>query len=198
MSYFDREASRDRESKHQHSFSDTGRSSVPMWDSSDPDRAPPPLPIPPGVNSPTTKANTSAGIAAAAKQFVEKARETQPLSSYTSNNTPQGSPERSLIKGTHHRRMQSFQSGNVKDLRNYLDGQRNSQDRPSSRPDSRSGGLSPFSRQQSTEDVFSSGEQASTPTPAQRERDPMKDTPTLRPSSRHVQRPLLGENTPPS
>ncbi|RMX76780.1 hypothetical protein D0867_16675, partial [Hortaea werneckii] len=105
MSYFDREASRDRESKHQHSFSDTGRSSVPMWDSSDPDRAPPPLPIPPGVNSPTTKANTSAGIAAAAKQFVEKARENQPLSSYTSNNTPQGSPERSLIKGNHHRRM---------------------------------------------------------------------------------------------
>ncbi|KAI7515878.1 hypothetical protein KC331_g22273, partial [Hortaea werneckii] len=26
----------------------------------------------------------------------------------------------------------------------------------------------------------------------------MKDTPTLRPSSRHVQRPILGENTPPS
>ncbi|GAB1740285.1 hypothetical protein NU219Hw_g5399t1 [Hortaea werneckii] len=168
------------------------------WDSSDPDRAPPPLPLPPGVNTPTTKANTSAGIAAAAKQFVEKARENQPLSSYTSNNTPHGSPERSLIKGTHHRRMQSFQSGNVKDLRNYLDGQRNSQDRPSSRPDSRSGGLSSFSRQQSTEDVFSPGEQASTPTPAQRERDPMKDTPTLRPSSRHVQRPILGENTPPS
>lgn len=165
------------------------------WDSSDPDRAPPPLPIPPGVNSPTTKTNTSASIAAAARQFVEKARENAPLSSYTSNNTPQGSPERSLIKGTHHRRLQSLQSGNVKDLKSYLDGSRNGQERSPERPTSRSG-FPALGRQQSSDDIFSPTDRSSTPTPASR--DPLKDTPTLRPSTRTPARSILGENTPPS
>ncbi|KAK5168742.1 uncharacterized protein LTR77_006051 [Saxophila tyrrhenica] len=186
----EREASRDSEVRHQHSWSESGRMSVPMWDSSDPDRAPPPLPLNP-THSPTTKANTSAGIAAAARQIVERARESQPLSSYTSNNgTPQGSPERSLIKGAHHKRMQSLQTGNVKDLRNYLDNR--SPERSPERPVS-GGGFSSFSRQESKEDIF---ERSSTPTPAPR--DPLKDTPSLRPSTRPGPRPLLGENTPPS
>jgi len=159
------------------------------WDSSDPDRAPPPLPLNP-THSPTTKANTSAGIAAAARQFVERARESQPLSSYTSNNTPQGSPERSLIKGAHHKRMQSLQTGNVKDLRNYLDNR--SPERSPERPVSVSG-FSSISRQESKEDIF---ERSTTPTPAPR--DITKDTPSLRPVSRPGPRPLLGENTPPS
>lgn len=164
------------------------------WDSSDPDRAPPPLPFPPGANSPTTKANTSAGIAAAAKQIVESARNSAPLSSYTSNQTPQGSPERSLIKGAHHKRMQSLQTGSVKDLRSYLDGSR-SPERAPERPSSRSG-LSSFSRQQSSESLTSPIERTFTPTPASR--DSLKDTPVLRPSTRMPPRAILGENTPPS
>ncbi|KAF2807873.1 uncharacterized protein BDZ99DRAFT_509996, partial [Mytilinidion resinicola] len=58
MSSVDRESSRDRDMvlNHQHSFSsESGRSHIPMWDSSDPDRAPPPLPLNPGspVNAST-------------------------------------------------------------------------------------------------------------------------------------------------
>ena len=160
------------------------------WDSSDPERAPPPLPLNPGSSSPTTKANTSAGIAAAAKQIVERARESAPLSSYTSNrDSPSTSPERSLIKGAHHRRMQTLPNGSVKDLRNFLDNRspERSQERPSS--------ASYLSRQDSREDISVPVERSSTPTPASR--DLLKDTPTLRPT-RPPPRPLLGENTPPS
>ncbi|KAK0255074.1 hypothetical protein B0A54_05898 [Friedmanniomyces endolithicus] len=195
MAGAEREASRDSDmaARHLHSFSENGRSSVPMWDSSDPERAPPPLPIPPGANSPTTKANTSAGIAAAAKQIVERARENAPLSSYTSNQTPQGSPERSLVKGAHHKRLQSLQTGSVKDLRSYLDGSRSPEKSPE-RPTSRGGSY--FSRQESKEDISAPAERSVTPTPAPK--DPMKETPTLRPTTRNPPRGILSENTPPS
>ena len=164
------------------------------WDSSDPDRAPPPLPLNPGSGSPTTKANTSAGIAAAAKQIVDKTRESAPMSSFTSNQTPQTSPERSLIKGVSHKRLQSLQTGSVKDLRNYLDNHR-SPDRSPERPGSRSSLMLP-SRQSSADDLRSTPDRSSTPTPTTR--DPLKDTPTLRPSARPPPRAILGENTPPS
>ncbi|KXL44731.1 MAG: hypothetical protein FE78DRAFT_32393 [Acidomyces sp. 'richmondensis'] len=190
----EREVSRDRDVKHYHSWSESGRSSVPMWDSSDPERAPPPLPIPPGASAPT-KANTSAGIAAAAKQIVERARESAPLASYTCNHTPQGSPERSLVKGAHHKRLQSLQTGNVKDLRSYLDGNR-SPERSPERPASRSGLSSSVKKQQNAEDMSSPIELTSTPTPASR--DPLKDTPTLRPTTRQPPKSIFGENTPPS
>jgi len=162
------------------------------WDSSDPERAPPPLPLYPSAGSPTTKANTSASIAAAAKQIIERARDSAPVSSYTANNTPQGSPERSLIKGAHHKRMQSLQTGSVKDLRSYLDNR--SPERSPERPNSRGGSY--FSRQHSSEDVSSPLEHTPTPLPASR--DPLKETPALRPSTRQPPRSILGENTPPS
>ncbi|KAK1086612.1 hypothetical protein LTR33_001480 [Friedmanniomyces endolithicus] len=195
MAGAERESSRDSDmaARHLHSFSESGRSSVPMWDSSDPERAPPPLPIPPGANSPTTKANTSAGIAAAAKQIVERARENAPLSSYTSNQTPQGSPERSLVKGAHHKRLQSLQTGSVKDLRSYLDGSRSPEKSPE-RPNSRGGSY--FTRQESKEDISLPADRSVTPTPAPK--DPMKETPTLRPTTRNPPRGILSENTPPS
>ncbi|KAK0875046.1 hypothetical protein LTR87_011140 [Friedmanniomyces endolithicus] len=195
MAGAERESSRDSDmaARHLHSFSESGRSSVPMWDSSDPERAPPPLPIPPGANSPTTKANTSAGIAAAAKQIVERARENAPLSSYTSNQTPQGSPERSLVKGAHHKRLQSLQTGSVKDLRSYLDGSRSPEKSPE-RPNSRGGSY--FTRQESKEDISLPADRSVTPTPAPK--DPMTETPTLRPTTRNPPRGILSENTPPS
>lgn len=157
------------------------------WDSSDPDRAPPPLPLAPNHGSPTTKANTSAGIAAAAKKIVESARESAPLSSYTSNSA--ALPERSLVKGGIHKRMQSLQTGNVKDLRNYLDNNR-SPERSPERPTSR--GMA-YSRMSSVDDLSSSPvSRSNTPTQAER------DTPNLRPSSRQPHKAILGENTPPS
>ncbi|GAB7365048.1 hypothetical protein MBLNU230_g5829t1 [Neophaeotheca triangularis] len=170
------------------------------WDSSDPERAPPPLPINPGVGSPTTKANTSANIAAAAKQLSERARENVPLSSYTRNATPETSPDRSLIRGAHHRRMQSLQPGHVRDLRNYLDGNRSPEKSPErERPASRTGGETPYSSA-GGRDYFGpaerSPERSTTPTPGAR--DAFKDTPNLRPSARHATRSIYGENTPPS
>lgn len=145
----------------------------------------------PGTNgSPTVKPNTSASIAAAAKQIVEKARESAPLSSYTTNHTPQGSPERSLIKGAHHKRMQSLQPGSVKDLRSYLDGNRS----PERSPERQS--YMTASRQTSTESLTSTPDRSATPTPSSR--DALRDTPMLRPSARQPPRAILGENTPPS
>ncbi|KAJ4374915.1 hypothetical protein N0V83_001993 [Neocucurbitaria cava] len=162
------------------------------WDSSDPDRAPPPLPLNPGSPNLTTRPNTSAAIMQAAKALEEKARESLPASSYTTNPMPQKSPERSLIKGTQHKRMQSLQPGSVRDLRSYLDTHRSperSPERPTTRGNSRGRDLEKdyFGRE-----ADSSPTRMGTPTPGTRLE--FKDTPALRPSHRAI----LGENTPPS
>ncbi|KAF2195556.1 hypothetical protein K469DRAFT_649632 [Zopfia rhizophila CBS 207.26] len=201
MPSIDRDSSRDRELvKHQHSFSEIGRSPIPMWDSSDPERAPPPLPLNPGSPSLATRPNTSAAIANAAKALEEKARESLPASSYTTNPMPQRSPERSLIKGAQHKRMQSLQTTSVRDLRSFLDGVRSperSPERPTERPATRSG----TPARDADKDYFAntgdhSPSRTGTPTPSTR--DVLKDTPNLRPSSRPLQKAILGENTPPS
>ncbi len=87
------------------------------WDSSDPDRAPPPLPLNPTSSSPASKPNTSNKIAAAAEAFTAKARE----NAYTVNPPPSKSPEKSLIKGQHHKRLQSFQNTNGSVRNSYVD-----------------------------------------------------------------------------
>ncbi|KAH6183919.1 hypothetical protein HBI68_019200 [Parastagonospora nodorum] len=192
----DREDSRDRELvRHSHSFS-----SIPMWDSSDPERAPPPLPLNPGSPNLTTRPNTSALIMQAAKALEEKARESLPASSYTTNPMPQKSPERSLIKGTTHKRMQSLQPGSVRDLRSYLDTHR-SPERSPERPKTRSGSPArdlnkDYFSKDAFKDPFAKDPEPSsrngTPTPSARFE--IKDTSAVRPSHRA----LLGENTPPS
>ncbi|KAL8947259.1 MAG: hypothetical protein Q9222_006436 [Ikaeria aurantiellina] len=156
------------------------------WDSSDPERAPPPLPLNPGSSSPATKPNTSGNIAAAAEALASKARE----SAYITNPLPTKSPEKSLIKGQYHKRMQSFQNsnGNLRERNSYFENAGllgsperlsrtstlDSEDRSPSRSPTRSG----------------------TPTP--NGRDFGKDTPGLRPTSRPPPKAILGENTPPS
>ncbi|OAL51800.1 hypothetical protein IQ07DRAFT_506972 [Pyrenochaeta sp. DS3sAY3a] len=190
----DREDSRDRELvRHSHSFDSR---MIPMWDSSDPDRAPPPLPLNPGSPKLTTRPNASPAIIQAAKALEERARESAPASSYTTNPMPQKSPERSLIKGTTHKRMQSLQPGSVRDLRSYLDSHRSpdrSPERSPERPTTR--GASPardLDKDYFTRDGDSSPTRFGTPTPSTRFE--IRDTPALRPSHRSI----LGENTPPS
>lgn len=161
------------------------------WDSSDPERAPPPLPLPPGSQTPTTRANTSSTIAAAAQQIIERARESTPVSSYTSNGAPL-SPDRSLIRGSHHKRMQSLQTASVKDLRSYIDNNR-SPERSPERPAS-SNSFIMYGKDGGKD--YSSPERS--PTPAPSGKDLLKDTPSLRPTTRPPPRPILGENTPPS
>ncbi|KAI1617088.1 hypothetical protein EDD37DRAFT_48572 [Exophiala viscosa] len=125
MSTYSRDDSRDRAEsrvvKHQHSFSESGRSSVPMWDSSDPDRAPPPLPLNPGgPGSPITRSNTSKRIDEAAALITARARENAP-SSYTTNPLPPpSSPDRSIMRAQN-RRMQNLQSPSVGRLSDSLE-----------------------------------------------------------------------------
>ncbi|KIW05530.1 uncharacterized protein PV09_03410 [Verruconis gallopava] len=194
----DRARSVDREGRlvrHQQSL-DSGRIHVPMWDSSDPDRAPPPLPLNPNPAAPATRPNASAHIQAAAEALSAKARESLTPSPYMSNPMPERSnersPDRSLIKGAAHRRLQSLQTPSVKDLRSYLDGNR-SPERSPERP--RAGTIAPTPKKELDGDLFSSPNRAGTPTPTSRE---SKDIPERRASSRPPPKAILGENTPPS
>ncbi|KAL8757913.1 MAG: hypothetical protein Q9199_001877 [Rusavskia elegans] len=156
------------------------------WDSSDPERAPPPLPLNPGSSSPATKPNTSGTIAAAAEAFVQRARE----SAYVTNPSPPKSPEKSLIKGQYHKRMQSMQNsnGSLRERNSYFEnvGPLGSPERLSRTStfdgENRSPARSPT--------------RSETPTPGGK--DFGRDTPSLRPTSRPPPRAILGENTPPS
>ncbi|CAI6335405.1 unnamed protein product [Periconia digitata] len=189
----ERESSRDRELvRHSHSFSSAdGKILIPMWDSSDPDRAPPPLPLNPGSPVLTTRPGTSSAIANAARALEEKARESMPTSSYTTNPLPQRSPERSLIKGAHHKRMQSLQTSGLRDLRSYLDTHRSPErpERSTERPKTRSG----TPPRESEHDYFGVDAAPSISSP-----DVLKEIPPLRPSARLTHKSILGENTPPS
>ncbi|CZR57965.1 related to transport protein USO1 [Phialocephala subalpina] len=219
MPSIERDASRDgdRHLKHQHSSSsDTGKSLVPMWDSSDPERAPPPLPMNP--SSPltsTSRPNTSSAIQSAHLALTEKARE----SGYITNPPPKRieSPERSLIKGAAHKRMQSLQTGNVRDLSSFLEsgstfGSR-SPEKASVRPSTphtnkdffydigKSPEKSPEKESRRSVLLLEAGSpekdrsRSSTPTP--HHEPPSRDTPTLRPSLRRPPQSILGENNPP-
>ncbi|KAJ5500444.1 hypothetical protein N7453_009495 [Penicillium expansum] len=163
----DKDAPRDRELvRHSMTYSE---SKVPMWDSSDPERAPPPLPMNPrsmSPMSPATRSNVSPNIQAVAAKFTERPSEHAP-SSYTTNPMPlkSSSPERSLVKGQHHKRMQSLQPEDTRqdarsDFMNYLESR--SPERPL-----------PLRQDADREMNYSV-------------------------SSRYLSKPILGESTPPS
>ncbi|KAL8652536.1 MAG: hypothetical protein Q9226_004234 [Calogaya cf. arnoldii] len=156
------------------------------WDSSDPERAPPPLPLNPGSSSPATKPNTSGTIAAAAEAFVQRARE----SAYVTNPSPPKSPEKSLIKGQYHKRMQSMQtsSGSLREKNSYFENVA-----PLGSPE-RLSRTSTFDSENRS--PTRSPTRSETPTPGGK--DFGRDTPSLRPTSRPPPRAILGENTPPS
>ncbi|WEW55016.1 hypothetical protein PRK78_000443 [Emydomyces testavorans] len=184
----EREAHSDRElvlkghHRHHHSISEAGRPHIPMWDSADPDRAPPPLPLNPGSNSPATRTNASASIQAAAAALVEKSHDSTP-SSYTVNPMPlKPSPEKSLIKGQYHKRMQSFQntSTNSREFASYLE----------RRSPEKAHRASVYESEIKTPEKNQTRGSTSTP--------PGRESPTHRPSSRYLSKPILGENTPPS
>ncbi|PYH82171.1 chromosome segregation ATPase family protein [Aspergillus uvarum CBS 121591] len=173
-----RENSHDRELVLRHQ-------SVPMWDSSDPERAPPPLPMNPSSTSPVTRSNVSPGIQAAAANFAEKIRENAP-SPYTTNPMPPKSPEKSLIKGQFHKRMRSFQNNTDarSEFLNYLENR--SPERPQ-----RASTFEPGSK--------SLEKSALNKTPSSPDsREPDRDMPNLLISNRYLSRPILGESTPPS
>lgn len=165
------------------------------WDSSDPERAPPPLPLnPQSPVASTSRAGTSSAIQSAHAALTEKARESSlvphSLSRRGTGGTD-GSPERSLVKGAAHRRMQSLQPSSVRDMGLMLEGG----------------------------PIIKSPEKMDGPTTPSRSRtDPFNDngaeekereqrisltavgaslTPVIRPTPRRPQSSILGENTPP-
>ncbi|OAA79225.1 chromosome segregation ATPase family protein [Akanthomyces lecanii RCEF 1005] len=186
MPHTDSEASREaeRQARHQHSASvdQRSRALVPMyvpyfdpravkcgraWDSSDPERAPPPLPLNPQSPKLTSRTGTSSAIQNAHAALNERARES--ANTHSSGRRLDGSPERALVKGGTHRRMQSLQPGSVRDLSWMIE-------QGSSRP------CTP------TESVASSAPSAPGPSL----------TPIVRPAPRrHATQSILGENTPP-
>lgn len=161
------------------------------WDSSDPERAPPPLPLNPGTGTPgasPTKPNTSATVAAAAQALVDRARENL-TSSYVTNPHPGRSPEKSPTKTPQHRRLESLQHGGSREFKPILD---TSSEAGSTRP----------STPQMARDFFTGSPErnpgrSGTPTPTRSSQD-LKDAGALRTSARPPRTPLLRENTPPS
>ncbi|KAJ5130746.1 uncharacterized protein N7515_006785 [Penicillium bovifimosum] len=183
----DKETPRDRELvRHSMTYSDL---KVPMWDSSDPERAPPPLPLNPRSMSPTSSAprsNVSPNIQAVAAKFSERPSDHAP-SSYTTNPMPPktSSPERALVKGQHHKRLQLLQPDDSKkdarsDFLNYLENR--SPERPL-----RATIIEGSKTRDPTKSISS---------PSLREDTNREVNYSL--SSRYLSKPILGESTPPS
>ncbi|KAK3320674.1 hypothetical protein B0T19DRAFT_245058 [Cercophora scortea] len=200
MPPIERDAPRDMDKalRHQHSASsDQGSRAlvIPMWDSSDPERAPPPLPLNPQSPGVVSRAGTSSAIQSAHAALTEKARESAMVPHIPKRmNDRDSSPEKSLLRGSQHRRMQSLQPASVKDYGMMIEAGRESN---SSTP--------------------RSSEKTDRPSTPSRSRDPFveprdeKDdrgliasprlgpslTPIIRPSVRRPHSSILGENTPP-
>ncbi|PTB73107.1 hypothetical protein M440DRAFT_1340542 [Trichoderma longibrachiatum ATCC 18648] len=125
MPYSERQGSFDGEPylRHQHSAS-SDRGLIPMWDSSDPERAPPPLPLNPQSPKMATRTSTSPYPVSSAIQSAHAALSERVKDTHGTHIPPpvpkrvnDSSPDRSLAKGVGpHRRLQSMQSGSVRDI----------------------------------------------------------------------------------
>ncbi|KAI2615157.1 hypothetical protein GGR54DRAFT_650663 [Hypoxylon sp. NC1633] len=197
----ERDAPADRHLRHQHSSSIGAI--VPMWDSSDPERAPPPLPMnpqSPGVG--TSRSGTSLAIQSAHAALTEKARENALVPSLAKRMT-ETSPERALVqRGSPHKRMQSLQPGSVRDLSLMIEGSRDrdsANSTPRGSPDKeRSARPSTPVRGRDFDRESRSAEKENTapgtPTPMPSSMSMMS---VPRPSMRRPPQSILGENTPP-
>ncbi|OHW91307.1 chromosome segregation ATPase [Colletotrichum incanum] len=209
MAPVEREASRDadRPLRHQHSMSsDQGRALVPI---SDPDRAPPPLPLNPQSPVTTSRKGTSVAIQSAHAALTERARESAMVPGPLTKRNTDISPERSLIKGSHHKRMQSLQPGSVRDLSLLLEsGQQSNPPSPTKSPERTNRPSTPGanrrdsfadsrrdsfadSRRDSFADSRSTEREATTPSSV------TSQTPVVRPAIKRQQQSILGENLPP-
>ncbi|KAH6676171.1 hypothetical protein F5X68DRAFT_264357 [Plectosphaerella plurivora] len=177
--------------------SDQGRALIPMWDSSDPERAPPPLPLNPQSPTVSPRKGTSSAIQSAHATLAERARESSGNSTQHSLGKRSGdmSPEKSLVKSTHHRRMQSLHNGTVRDLSMLLEG---AGQRPGSPAQTKTGDR-PLRSSTPARASDTNGETG------HMERDlfvvsPVPGpslTPIVRPIVRRSHQSILGDNTPP-
>ncbi|KAJ4315148.1 hypothetical protein N0V84_008536 [Fusarium piperis] len=180
----DRSREGDLQLRHQHSASsDHFRALIPMWDSSDPERCPPPLPLNPG--SPlSSRAGTSSAIQSAHAALSERARESAMPT--LNRRLHDASP----TKSNSHRRLQS---SSVRDISLMIEG--NSANNSPARSPERPG--RPETPSKSREPPVENRPVDREPTPLNLGPGPSL-TPILRPA---VRRPptqsILGENTPP-
>ena len=117
-------------------------------------------------------------------------------------NKRDGSPEKSLIRGHHHKRMQSLQPPNVnaKELgRSFDAGYVRSPDTSPERPIGRSSNALGFSRDLTSDFECSSPEKSPTKasTPMPHHKDSGRLNSSLRSTTRPPPRSILGDNTPP-
>ncbi|KAL1836893.1 hypothetical protein VTJ49DRAFT_4521 [Mycothermus thermophilus] len=185
--------------KHQHSAStDHVRALVPMWDSSDPERAPPPLPMNPQSPS-LSRPGTSSVIQNAHAAMAEKARENSASLVPHRPKRIDPSPERNTpsptnLRPSSHRRTQST----VKDLSLMLEASVRGEpvQGPPRSPEKSDRPVTPQRRD--TRDAFLEAKDysqerssAGTPTPGP------SLTPIIRPIARRSHQNILGENAPP-
>ncbi|KAJ5818413.1 hypothetical protein N7474_004004 [Penicillium riverlandense] len=133
--------------------------------------------------SPVTKSHVSPNVQAIAAKFADKPSENT-ISSYTTNSMspkPPSSPERQLVKGNIHKRMQSQPGDARSEFLNYLDSR--SPDRPQ--------------RATIAEPPAKTEDSKTTESPSQRPQSD-RDFSNYLLSSRYLSKPILGESTPPS
>ncbi|KAI1634602.1 hypothetical protein F4809DRAFT_507664 [Biscogniauxia mediterranea] len=186
--------------RHSHSAS-LGGAIVPMWDSSDPERAPPPLPLNPqspvGHSPiPHPRSGPSLAIQSAHAALQEKARENA-LVPHLAKRMTDTSPERGIRGQSPHKRMQSLQPGTVRDMSLMIEGKGSAHSTPKGSPEKeRHGRPSTPNRPKDYERDPRSTEKENaapgTPTPM-----PASLTPVVRPAVRRAPHSILGESTPP-
>ncbi|KAK7977689.1 chromosome segregation ATPase [Apiospora saccharicola] len=214
----ERDAPADRVDRPQHlrhqssASSDMRGALIPMWDSSDPERAPPPLPLnpqSPTVGVGTSRIGTSAAIQSAHAALNEKARENALVPTMNKRMTMSGdmAPDKAFIekalvpRGSPHKRMQSLQAPTVRDLSLMIEGsnrrdsvslanslaQRNHSPEKNSRP-----GTPVRGRESERGGSVEREQRDGTPTPM-----PITLTPVMRQEMKRAPYSILGENTPP-
>ncbi|KAJ4137541.1 hypothetical protein NW768_003128 [Fusarium equiseti] len=179
MSLSERDSSYDGEFQLRHPYAASSdpnlRALVPMWDSSDPERCPPPLPLNPG--SPlTSRAGTSSAIASAHAALNERAQQSAMVPAKRIESPTKG-----------HRRLQS----SVRDISMMIEGA-SGHNSPSRSPERQQRPETPTRSTDGRPNDRDSTVSSSTPVPGP------SLTPIMRPSARRPPpQSILGENTPP-
>lgn len=152
------------------------------WDSSDPERAPPPLPLNPQSPSLTSRVGTSSAIQNAHAALSERVRESCPS---PTKNPADAKEKPSVVRTSSHRRYLSLQPGTVRDLGSIIEGGANNSN--SSRPSTPASSTASNDPRSPTKD-FGTSAVVSGPSL----------TPIVRPTARRANtQSILAENTPP-
>ncbi|RYP08074.1 hypothetical protein DL764_002114 [Monosporascus ibericus] len=176
------------------------------WDSSDPDRAPPPLPLNPQSPSVSpSRSGTSLAIQSAHQALAEKARENEAAALVPAlkkrSTTGDATPERALApRPNSHKRMQSLQPGTVRDLSLMIEAAQDHQTPPprGSSPEKFSRPVTPLRGREPERQFKPADKENANPNPPTPPPMSISLNPAVRPSmTRRNQHSILGENAPP-